>query len=116
MELVPTVDIECINNPIQVSLCDDSSVVDTEFGGESHSVAVDGKVNDDEATQQHHGRSWFFISCIFSTEYIACSSPVQGQLFERIRHSTDNSNGGDAEEVYCIKLLSFVYSYTIHVS
>lgn len=60
MELVPTVDIECINNPIQVSLCDDSSVVDTEFGGESHSVAVDGKVNDDEATQQHHGRSWFF--------------------------------------------------------
>ena len=118
MELVPAVDIECINNPIQVSLCDDSSVVNTEFGRESHSVAVNGKVNDDEATQKHHGRSWFFTSCIFSTEYIVCSSPVQGQLFERIRHSTDNSDGADIEEVYCIKTLFIAYTqfYTMHVS
>ena len=48
-------------------------------------------------------------------EYIACSSPVHGQLFERIRHSTDHSDGADPEEGYCIKTLSIVYSsfYTI---
>ena len=61
MELVPAVDIECINNPIQVSFCDDTSAVNTEFGGESHFVAVNG----DEATQQHHGRSYFCLLVSF---------------------------------------------------
>ena len=110
MELVPAVDIACTNNLIQVSFCGDSSVVNTEFGGESHSVAVNREVNGDEATQQHHGRS-YFPSCIFSTEYIVCSSPVHVQLFERIRHSTDNSDEADSEESCCTKTLSILYTF-----
>ena len=116
MELVPAVDNEYTNNPIQVSLCDDSSVVNTEFGGENHFVAVNGKANGGEGTQQHHGKSCIFKIFFFSTEYIACSSPIQGQPFERIRHSTNNSDGADPEEVYCIKTLSFVKFYAMHVS
>ena len=68
MELLPAVDIECVNNPIQVSFCADNSIKSTEFGGECHFVAV----NSDETTQQHRGKSAVGVFFTLTFFYRVC--------------------------------------------
>ena len=69
MELVPAVDIECINNPIQVSFCADNFVESTEFGGECHFVAANG----DEPTQQHGKSAVGVFFYLLTFLYRVCS-------------------------------------------
>ena len=87
MDLVPTVDVECINNSIPVSSCGDCSDESMELVSEA---------------SQHHGMS-FPSNTSFQPECIVCSSPLHYQLFEGIHHSTVNST--EADESCCMKPL-----------
>lgn len=63
MDVVPAVDIECINNPILSSFCGDDSIGNTELDSESHSAAI---TNCEKASQRHHGMSCFYLSFLLT--------------------------------------------------
>lgn len=100
MDLVATVDVECINNSIPVSSCSD-------FSDESMELISEAS--------QHHGMS-FPSNTSFQPERIVCSSPTHDQLFEEIHHSTVNSTEADesccTKNLFCVQFLCNVFRAT----
>lgn len=69
MDLVPAVDVECINNPIRVSFCDNNFVENTEseLDVECDTVAINGDEANQHLEQHRHGTSCFsFLGHIFN--------------------------------------------------